>query len=71
MSEIPTIINLSDEDAEKFMQFMKHYDTFVVMLNAGVFDQKKATIALNFDHKGNLKSIQRADFLYTQNFDKI
>lgn len=67
----PTIVQLSDEDALKFMQFMEHYDAIRVLIEAKVFEQKKATIALNFDHNGVLKSVQRADFLYSSNFDKL
>lgn len=67
----PTIVQLSDEDAVRFMQFMQYYDAIKVLIDSGVFEQKKATIALNFDHTGKLKSIQRADFLYSSNFDKL
>lgn len=61
-----TVIHLTDADAEKFLLFMEHYDKFTVLLEAGVFNQKKCTIALNIDHNGVLNSIQRADFLYSR-----
>lgn len=66
-----TIIEMTDQDIEKFKVFMEHYDKISLMLEAGVFDQKKATIALNFDHLGQLCSIQRADFLFTSQFDTL
>lgn len=61
-----TIVHLNEADAQKFMLFMEHYDKFSLLLEAGVFDQKKCTIALNIDHNGVLTSIQRADFLYSR-----
>lgn len=66
-----TVIEMTEEDIEKFKQFMEHYDVFSLLLAAHVFEQKKATIALNFDHNGILKSIQRADFLYSSQYDKL
>lgn len=59
-------IYISEEDARHFVLFQKHYEVFKALLESKVFEQKKATIALNFDHEGVLQSIQRADFLYTK-----
>lgn len=64
-----TVIELTEEDAAKFVKFMEYYDMFNLLLRSNVFEQKRATIALNFDHNGILKSIQRADFLFTDKFD--
>lgn len=66
-----TVIEMTEADIEKFKVFMEHYDKISLMVEAGVFEQKKATIALNFDHTGALKSIQRADFLFTSQFDTL
>lgn len=66
-----TIVELTTKDAERFMQFMRHYDKFAVLLESGFFEQKKATIAVNIDHNGDIKSIQRADFLFSAMHDKI
>ena len=61
-----TVIELSEADIEKFKLFMEHYEKIAVLLDADVFNQKKCTVALNFDHNGTLNSVQRADFLYTR-----
>ena len=63
------VITLSDEDAKKFVMFMEHYDTIKILIDRGVFDQKKAAITLHFDHNGVLQTLQRADFLYSKQFD--
>lgn len=63
-----TIVHLSDTDAEKFMKFLEYYDTFTILLQKKVFQQKKATIALSFDHTGKIKTIQRADVMYSADF---
>lgn len=60
-----TIIYLTDEDAVKFSLFMKHYEKISLLIESGAFEQKNGTIALNFDNNGELKTIQRADFLYS------
>ena len=63
------VITLSDEDAKNFVLFMEHYDTIKILIERGVFDQKKAAITLHFDHNGVLQTLQRADFLYSRQFD--
>lgn len=59
-------IYATDETAQQFVLFQKHYEPFSVMLNAGVFEQKNATISLHFDHMGTLQIVQRADVLYSR-----
>lgn len=66
MNEIT--IFATDDTAKKFLLFQKYFDIFNVLLENNIFEQKKATIALNFDHNGILQSVQRADFLYTKKF---
>lgn len=60
-----TTIIVTRLDAEKFKLFMQHYDTFSLFLERGVFDQKNASVVLNFDQHGSLSSIQRQDFLFS------
>lgn len=64
-----TVIQLTDEDAAKFVLFMKHYDMISTLVEKGVFEQKKAAITLHFDHNGTLQTIQRADFMYSKQFE--
>jgi len=65
-----TVIQLTEEDAAKFVLFMKHYDIISVLIEKGVFEQKKAAITLHFDHNGVLQTLQRADFMYSKQFEK-
>ncbi len=62
-------IFMTTEEAEKFKLFQKHFDTFNLMVERQVFDQKGATITLNFDKFGILRNIGRADFLYIYGAD--
>lgn len=71
MEQIKIPIYITDDDATKFMLFMEHYDLFVLLLEKGVFEQKKAAITLHFDHLGELQTIQRADFMYSKQFEKL
>lgn len=58
-------IFIPDEDAKKFLLFQEHYDIFTLLLEKGVFTNKNATILLDFDKFGELKSIRRNDFLFS------
>ena len=57
-------IYLTEEDAKKFILFQKYFETFNFLIEKKVLDQKGATITLNFDKFGVIRSIGRADFLY-------
>lgn len=58
-------VYVADEDVEKFIVFQQYYEPFQIMLKHGVFGQKNATVLLDFDKMGVLRSIRRNDFLYT------
>lgn len=64
-------IFLAPLEAEKFIEFQKYYELFNFLLDKKVFEQKGASIVLNFDHLGNIGSITRSDVLYlsTKKFD--
>lgn len=66
---IEIAVYMPDEDAKKFLEFQKHYSVFNILLEKGVFNQKNASISLNFDSNGVLQTIQRADFLYAKRFE--
>lgn len=66
---IEIAVYMPDEDAKKFLEFQKHYQIFSILLEKGVFNQKNASISLNFDSNGVLQTIQRADFLYAKRFE--
>lgn len=66
----PKIIDIyiPDEDAQKFILFKKYFDVFSILLEKGVFNQKSASVHLNFDHLGTLQTIQREDMMYSRKF---
>ncbi len=65
-----TTVYLSEEDAKKFIEWQKHYDTFQLLLDRGVFDVKNGNVVLHFDSVGTLQTIERGDILYARRFDK-
>jgi len=71
MSEVT--IFLTPIDAEKYKKFLKFYDTFSFLEEKKVFEQKGASITLNFDALGKIGSITRSDVLYLSNakFDNV
>lgn len=69
--KIEVAVYLPDETAKKFLLFQEYYEPFCILLNSGFFQQKKATLAVSFDHNGVLQKIQRADFLYSRKHEVI
>ena len=59
-------ILMTEEDAKLFVLFQEHYDTFKMLVERGVFDQKSAAVTLHFDSVGTLQVINRADTLYSR-----
>ncbi len=57
---------IPDEEAQKFILFQKHYDTFMTLVESGVFDQKNGTVTIHFDAQGVIQVLQRADNLYVK-----
>ncbi len=64
-----TTIFISEQEAYRWLQFQKNYETFMLLLDKGVFDIKNGSVALHFDHLGLLQTIQRADVLYSRKHD--
>lgn len=52
-----TLLELSDTDAQSFLLFMKHKDTFELLLTHQVFDVKNGTAELHFNPSGTLMTI--------------
>lgn len=65
MSEEVTII-LTTPEAVMFREYQKDYELFNLLKSHGIFNQKNASITLNFDHNGILQNIQRQDFIYSK-----
>jgi len=56
---------MPDEEVAKFLLFQQYYEPFVLLIEKKVFEQKNATISLDFDKFGVLRAIRRQDFLYS------
>lgn len=50
-------LNLSQEDAELFLKFRQHQDTFEILERSGVFALRNGHAVLNFDADGTLTDI--------------
>lgn len=59
-------ILLPKKEAELFIMFQENFDTFKLLLDKGVFNQRNAAVTLHFDNVGTLQLIQRADSLYSR-----
>ena len=64
---IPELIPvfIPDDQAKQFLIFQQYYEPFVLLIEKKVFEQKNATISLDFDKFGVLRAIRRQDFLYS------
>ncbi len=59
-------ILLPENEAKKWILFQKYYDTFSILADQGILEQKNAAVTLHFDKNGILQTVQRADFLYSR-----
>jgi len=64
--KIEVAVYMPDAEARQFLLFKKHFDVFEVLVAANVFDQKNASITLNFDNHGILQVVERKDRLYSR-----
>lgn len=56
---------MPDADVKRFLVFQEYYQPICLLIESEVFESKNATILLDFDKMGVLRSIRRQDFLYT------
>lgn len=73
MNKIMNNVNIimTPEELEKFKMFLQHYEIISVLLESNAFNQKSASVILNFDHLGTLQDVKREDTLYIKKFAKI
>ncbi len=63
-------VYMPDEDAKKYLVFVKYYDPITLLIEKRVFEQKNARIILHFDDWGILQKINREDNLFNRRFEK-
>lgn len=61
-------VYVADEDVSKWMLFQQYYSPFSVLVSAGVFSVRNGSVSLHFDREGVLKTINRADILYSERY---
>lgn len=52
-------IELSEEEAAKFLKFQEHYDLFSVLLDGGAFNTRSGYVSLMFNGDGRLMEIRK------------
>ena len=66
MNDITKIaVYIPDEEAKQFLLFQQYFVPFTILVDHHVFEQKNATVLLDFDKYGTIGSIRRNDFLYS------
>lgn len=63
-------IELTEDNAVKFREFMKHYDTFSLLLERGVFAVKNGSVVLDFDKNSTLQTIRFTGFMYSKKHEE-
>lgn len=59
-------IELSEQDAIRFREFMKNYDAFNLLLERGVFDVKNGSVVMDFDKDSILQTIRFTGYMYSK-----
>lgn len=62
----PVTIFIEPIDVTRWKLFQQHYDPFITMVDAGVFQVRNGSVSLHFDALGVLQVIQRSDNLYSR-----
>lgn len=64
-----TTVYLIPSEVTQFLLFQQYYQPFSLLVDRQVFEQKNATVLLDFDHLGVLQTIRRNDSLYSRKHD--
>jgi hypothetical protein len=57
MIEEKTIVYLTPEDAEAFINFQKHFSFIQILETLGVFQIRNGSVTINFDGVGRVGSV--------------
>lgn len=61
MKEINIFLN--EEEAKKWLEYQKHYNTFMLMIKHGIFDIKFGKAILNFAN-GELQNLTKDEIVW-------
>lgn len=56
-----TTIELTNQEAEQFIEFRKHYYLFELLKTVGAFDIKNGSVTINFNYLGQAKSVNKIE----------
>ena len=51
-------VEMSELQAERFVQFQKYYTEFTILIEAGVFDLKGAQAVIDFKDDGQIQDVK-------------
>lgn len=59
-----TVVQLTPLDAQAFVEYRRHQDLFMKLLNSGVFDIHGGSAELHFDADGALRKIDKHETVF-------
>ena len=63
-------IELNNEDAELFKQFMQYHDKIQFLVSSGALDIKRGSATINFSKEGDIMSVDRHLYTYSPKSEK-
>lgn len=60
-----TLVQLSTEQAEQFIDFQKYYTLFGLLNSINAFDIKDGNVTINFNHMGEIKTVEKHEYYRT------
>lgn len=63
--KIEVAVYMPDEEAKMFLLFQQHYPAISILLKSGALDVRNGSVVLHFSPEGELKAVNRADYLYS------
>ena len=64
--KIEVAVYMPDEQAAQFLLFQQHYDKISILIKSGAFDVRNGSVIMHFAPNGELRAVNRADFLYSR-----
>lgn len=64
-------IELNDEDAELFKQFMQYREKIQFLISNSALDIKRGSVTINFSKEGDILSIDRHLYTYSPKSDNF
>lgn len=62
-----TTIELTDQDAQLFLEFQKFYTLFGLLKSVNVFAIRNGSVTINFNHLGQIKGVNKLEHFNNDN----